>query len=181
MPKLTAIGEVATSMTALPKDFYKGFVCHQAIEYSKKGTSKDFDNGQDRDGCPMVCLNFEIDEGDYKGRKVPPSEKFAYRVMLGGLKEDGSPHDLGRLFATINALKADWTCGGCGRASNDPFLKEKGHYHCPSCGVEVVKVGIGYDTDQWVNLRCRIQVDIRDIPGFEEPMNEVKGLRPITD
>jgi hypothetical protein len=167
MPKLTAIGEVATAFQALPKDFYVGHVRYQAIDYSQKT------------GAPMVCLCFEVDEGDYKGARVPGSEKFAYRVMVGGKKENGEPHDLGRLFATINALQAEWSCGACGLTTTGSFVKERGRYFCPSCGKEAALAGVTYDTDTWQNLQCRIQVDIRDIPGFEDPVNEIKGLRPL--
>jgi hypothetical protein len=167
MPKLTALGDVAVALQPLPKDFYKANVHYQALEYSRKS------------GAPMLCLQFQIDEGEYSGRLVPSTEKMAYRIMVGGTKEDGSPHDLGRFFSTINALKAEWACGKCNHKTTQNFVKEKSKYHCPNCGAIANEVGVETDTDDWMGLRCRVQVDLRDIEGFEEPVNEVKGLRPL--
>jgi hypothetical protein len=139
----------------------------QKLDYSKKTAA------------PMVCLQFIIDEGDYNGRHVPPFDNAWYRVMVGGKTEEGSDHNLGRWFDTINALKAEWTCTGCGTASTRKFVREKGKLFCPQCGGESIKVGVDCDSDQFVGLRCRIIVDQRTVEGFDEPINDIAGLRPL--
>lgn len=164
-PKITAIGEVATVMAPLPKGLYHAVVTREKLDYSKKTSA------------PMICLGFQIDEGDYAGRNVPPSDKMWFRVMVGGTKEDGTPHNLGRWLELVNALSAIWTCSACGTTSNKKFVREKGLLFCPSCGKEAIKAGVDFD-GELVGLKCRIIVDQRDVEGFDEPLNDISGVRP---
>jgi hypothetical protein len=169
MPKITAVGENATVLQSIPKGIYTATCTREKEDWSKETSA------------PMICLGFEIDDGDYKGRKVPPFDNTWHRVMVGGRKPDskgGGEHDLGRWLETINALAAPWTCRACGTQSTKKFVREKGRLYCPHCGQEAVKAGVDFD-DTFVGRRCRIIVSTHDAEGFDEPINDVAGLRPL--
>lgn len=165
MPKLTASLETATSLQPLEKAFYIGHISAQKIDFSKKT------------GAPMVGLQVEVDEGDYRGRYLPGGPNSYFFTMAGGKKEDGTPYDLGRLFDLINSIGAYWTCPDCGQSTNKKFVKEKGRYFTPCCGKS--PHAIEFDTDTWVGLRARWQVDVEKMQDSDDMRNVIKGARPL--
>lgn len=173
MPRLTASLEQAENLAPLPKTDqsrppYRGHVSAEKMEFSKKT------------GAPMVCLQFEVDEDDYRGRQLPGMNGWYY-IMAGGKRENGELHDLSRLFDTINFLGAEWTCTSCSNTSTQSFVKEKikasYQYHCPHCGA---RADVSLDSS-WIGLSCRIGVDIEKMQGSDNDRNVITRLYPRND
>lgn len=170
MPQLTASLESAERMATLPKTDQNNppvpaRVSNEKTEFSKKT------------GAPMICLQFQIDGGEYLGRDLPGYNQWYY-IMAGGKRESGENHDLARLFDTINALHAEWTCGACGETMTDNFLKEKVkatyHYLCPKCSR---RADVKLD-GSWVGKECRLRIGIEKMEGSDNERNTIAAVLP---
>jgi predicted RNA-binding Zn-ribbon protein involved in translation (DUF1610 family) len=170
MPQLSASLESAERMATLPETKngvapYPVRVKAEKTEFSKKT------------GAPMICLQFDIDDGEYRGRELPGMSGWYY-IMAGGKRENGMNHDLSRLFETINALKAEWTCEDCGHTSQDNFAKEKVkgsfHFMCPACGK---RANVKLD-GTWQGLQARCRVGVEKMQGSDGERNTIDGLLP---
>lgn len=165
MPQLSASLESAEQIATLPKTDASNppYPCVVLAEDTKFST---------KTGAPMICLQFQIDEGEYAGRDLPGMNGWYY-IMAGGKRENGMNHDLSRLFDTVNALKAEWTCGNCAKTSSDAFVKEKvkGSYHylCPACGQ---RASINLD-GSWIGLQCKVSVGIEKMEGSDNERNTI--------
>lgn len=171
MPQLTADLESAERLATLPASDANNPPLRARVTGEKTELSK-------KTGAPMICLQFEVIDGEFVGRTLPGMGGWYY-VMAGGKKEDGSLHDLSRLFDTINALGAEWTCNGCGNTSTDKFLREKVrasyHYLCPNCRS---RASIKLD-GSWMGLLTRVRVGVEKMQNSDEDRNTVNGLLPI--
>ena len=165
MPKLTASLETASTFAPLAKAVYAGHVSAEEEQFSKKT------------GAPMVALQFIVDGGDYHGRELPGMGGWYY-IMSGGKRENGEPHNLSRLFDTINALGAEWRCTDCGMTTTKRFTKEKVkgefQYFYPNCGKRASVECNG----SWVGLPCRIEVNVEKMENSENERNNVVRLFP---
>jgi hypothetical protein len=171
MPKLTASLENAEQMATLPKTDANNpplaaHVKEEMTDFSKKT------------GAPMLMLRFEVDDPKYIGRELPGGYGRWLYIMIGGKRESGQPHDLSRLFNTINALHTEWTCKGCDTTSTKNFLKEKvnGSYHylCPSCSR---RADVAID-GSWVGLQCKLRIDIDKQEGSDNESNTIVAVLP---
>ncbi len=159
----------ATSLQPVEKNFYNGHITYQDVVDIKAPS-----RGQ------QVRLQVEIDDGDYRGRRLPGGPNMFYYAFQKGVKvnDDGSehPYDLGKMYDLINALKAAWTCKNCGQTSNKKFVKEKSRYFSPCCGKPPL---IDFNTDDWMGLRARWQVDVEKQQNSDDLRNVIKGARPL--
>jgi hypothetical protein len=172
MPLLSVNIEEASAATALQpveKGFYKGHIIYQDLVDIKLPS-----RGQ------QVRLQVEIDEGEYRGRRIPGGpNQFCYAFQKGiKVNDDGTehPYDLGKMYDLINALKATWLCKNCGQSSTKKFVKEKGKYFSPCCGKTPL---IDFDTDEWIGLRANWQVDTEKQQNSDDLRNVIKGARPL--
>jgi hypothetical protein len=170
MPQLTASLENAEQFATLPKTDpnnppVSARVSAEKTEFSKKTQA------------PMICLQFQVDSGDYIGRELPGYGGWYY-IMAGGKRESGEYHDLRRLFDTINALRAEWTCSSCGETTTDNFLKEKVkatyHYLCPKCSR---RADVKLD-GSWVGKECRLRLDVEKMQNSDIERNTIEAVLP---
>lgn len=173
MPQLTASLESAERMATLPKTDQNNPPLSARVSAEKTEFSK-------ATSAPMICLQFQVDSGDYLGRELPGMGGWYY-IMAGGNRaadKGGASHDLSRLFDTINALKIEWTCGSCGEATTDNFLKEKVkgtyHYLCPKCSR---RADIKLD-GSWVGKECRLRIGVEKMQGSDNERNTVDAVLP---
>lgn len=169
MPKMSATAESATKFEAIDRGTYLGHVLGAPIiQNTKNGTGV------------MIGIQIELDEGNYRGRRLPGGPNQYMFIMAGGHKVndagESSNYDLGRLYDLINGLKASWTCSSCNTDSKAKFVTEKGKYHCPRCGKPA---NIEFNTDEWNGLRAKWQVDVEKQQDSDEMRNVIKSARAI--
>lgn len=119
-----------------------------------------------RAGAPMAQLDWQVDEGEYVGRKI----RFD-TIMLGGMSKDQKPISLSQLCQFLHHTGVPWTCKSCGAEHKGPhsFLiataehkdegLKNGGYYCPSC--KNPKPRIAYDTDNFKGARCGVRIGSR--------------------
>jgi len=165
MPKMSASADSAIMEAPLPKGHYFAHVKDEKTEVSKKTDA------------PMICLQFEIDQGEHSGRVLPGMGGWYY-IMMGGRRENGEPHRITTLYETIMGLRAEWTCQACGATTTKPFHKEKIGaryiFACPNCSKPA---DISFD-GSWIGLRCKVRVDLEKMQDSDEERNVVKAVLP---
>ena len=124
----------------------------------------------------MLELSCIIEQGEHKDHRIFPP----YRVMLGGVKEDGTKHNTSRLMELINAAGIEWTCQKCGFTGGKtaPLLLDKrtGTYSCPQCQT---RAQVSYDTDLFVGRRVVAVVDQRKQRDGDDMENNIKRVQPL--
>lgn len=142
-------------------------------------------------GAPMATLDWTIDEGEYKDKKL----RFD-TVMLGGISKAGKPLSLGKMCALIHYAGLPWQCnpqrGGCGanHSGTHSFLiarKEDhdanpaltvGNYYCPAC--KNPKPSIRWDTDVLMGARCGGRIGPKKKEeGTTSVFDEIKGYTDL--
>ncbi len=125
----------------------------------------------------MAECSLVIESGEHKDHRIFPP----YRVMLGGTKEDGTKHNLGRMCELVNATGVVWTCQQCGyvggQGNKAIFLdKKSGKYFCPECHKPAA---ISWETDDIIGKRVRAKVDIDKAQDSDDMINNVKSVMAL--
>lgn len=182
MARLTSDIEGASVASTIPQGPYSAHVCN-VMDTDKNDVTKPLTS---RAGAPMVQLDWEIDEGDYAGRKI----KFD-TIMLGGNSAEGKPIGLGNLCNFLHRTGVPWHCRDCGSEADETARRfyiadgteddkskglKKGNFYCPDCKSAVPR--IGYDTANFNGARCKIGVGTKTNEGRE--FNIVKGYADIS-
>jgi len=128
------------------------------------------------DALMMEC-SLVIEAGEHKDHRIFPP----YRVMISGLKEDGTKHNLDRSMQLVNATGIEWTCQLCGyvggKGNKQLFLdKKSGKYFCPECNK---RAQVSYETDDVIGKRVVAVVDIQKALDSEDMLNNVKSVSAL--
>jgi len=135
--------------------------------------------------APCVDLTWEVDEGEYAGKKV----KFDM-IILGGKSKEGKPISLARLCSFLNHTGVPWECADCNNgekarkfyvATGDSDDVErglkKGNYYCPDCKAPTPRVE--YDTANFMGARCGLGIGIRKEENGDREFNTIKGYTAL--
>ena len=170
MPMLEADSSNATVFAAFPRDWYSvrlenGATDPYGLDKTKKGT-----------GLMAVC-NLVIETGELADRRVFPP----YRVLVGGNKEDGRPHDMGRCYQLINATRIEWTCSKCAFVGgNGMDIKEdtkRFKWLCPNCDQEST---FKFNSDHFWGKRIKVLLGQEKGLNSDAMVNSVERLAPLS-
>ena len=127
-------------------------------------------------GNPMVTLTWQIDDGEFSGRRIRYDT-----VMTGGKTKEGRAMPLFLLCNFLDATGTAWECLNChngeqgrhfyiGKGPNEDGL-DYGQYVCPDCKA----ADFTYDTANFNGARCVIKVGSRKNEGTDRVFNEIQG------
>ena len=180
MARLSSDLQDAGIQSTIPNGVYNAHVC-EVRDMDKNDVSKPL---LSQAGAPMVQNDWEIDEGDYAGRKI----KFD-TIMLGGMSKDGKPISLGNLCNFLHRTGVPWKCLDCnnpeigrkfyiaeGNDEDKAAGLKKGNFYCPDC--KSLKPRITYDTAQFLGARCGIGVGTKPNTDGRE-FNIIKGYTDL--
>jgi hypothetical protein len=180
MARLTSELQDAGVATTIPNGIYNAHVC-EVRDTDRNDVNKILTS---QAGAPMVQLDWEVEEGDYTGRKI----KFD-TIMLGGMSKEGKPIQLSNLCNFLHRTGVPWTCEDChnpeigrrfyiaeGSEDDKAHGLKKGNFYCPDC--KSVGTGDGpritYETKTFMGARCGIGVGTK--PGTDgREFNIIKG------
>jgi len=183
MARLTSTLQDAGVATTIPNAIYTAHVC-ELFDEDKNDITKGLTS---QAGAPMVQMHWEVDEGDYTGRKIKYDT-----IMLGGLSREGKPIQLSNLCNFLHRTGVPWSCLDCenpeiGRrfyiaeGNEDDKSKglKKGNFYCPDCKTAGPNSPrITYETKTFLGARCRIGVGSK--PGTDgREFNIVKGYTDL--
>lgn len=179
--RLSSDLEGASTVSTIPIGPYKA----HTIEVRDTDPSDVQKGLTSRAGAPMVQLDWEVDEGDYSGKRVKYDT-----IMLGGKSAEGKPIGLGNLCNFLHRTGTPWYCRDCetesqerghrfyiGEGSEDDKTRglKRGFFYCPECKNPVPR--IGYDTSNFLGARCTIGVGVKTNEGRE--FNIIKGYSDV--
>ncbi len=170
MARITSSAENTVIMTSFPPSKIPSHI--SALESKVSKTNEDGTGGN-----PMLVLEFTVDEGQFKDRRVG-----FHNVMVGGKTSKGQPMPIRQLLEVIDACKIPWTTTPGGQLVSRPFKKVKGDggsimFVDPDTNTRIST--IEYDTDDFINKRCMVRYGIRKQEGTDRDFNEVQGVEPL--
>lgn len=138
--------------------------------------------------APCADLTWEVDEGEYAGRKI----RFDL-IIFGGKSLEGKPISLSRICQFLNKTGVPWNCLDCnnGEKPREFYVAtgdsddvgrglKKGNYYCPDC-----KTGgdghprVDYDTSNFMGARCGLAIGIRKEENGDREFNTIKGYTAL--
>jgi hypothetical protein len=179
MPELDSDLEGAGIFQLIPNSVQNGHVV-AVDDVDEQGNFK-----LTKAGAPRVNLDWEIDEGEFAGRKI----RFDM-IILGGKSAKGDAISLSRLCSFLHFTGVPWTCKKCGTKHTEKksFLIAKkedketsgltpGNYYCPSC--KDPKPAIKYDTSDFMSARCGLSIGSKKQDGSDKEFNEIKAYTDL--
>lgn len=167
MARITSDATSTTIQTAFEP---KAFRSH--IAEMEKTTSKMTDEGTG--GNPMFLFTWEVDEGPYKGRRVP-----YHYVMLGGKTKEGKDMPIRQLLEVIDGCKIPWATADDKPLVYRPFKKVKTDngdiiFVDPDTNERIARVD--YDDEMFLNRQALVQYGVRK--SNDREFNEVVRVLP---
>lgn len=170
MARITSSAENTVIMTSFPPSKIPSHI--SALE---SVVSKTQDDGTG--GNPMLVLEFTVDEGPFKDRKVG-----FYNVMIGGKTKKGMPMPIRQLLEVIDSCKLPWCTTPGGQLVARPFKRVKADdgsimFVDPDTNSRITT--IEYDTDHFINARCKVNYGVKKQEGSDRDFNEVRNVEPL--
>ena len=180
MSRIKSDASATELTTAFSSDEF--FMSH--VSGIKLTNSKTNDDGTGNN--PMFVVEFEIDEGPYKGRRIGNLERnIGHILMIGGKTKEGKDMPIRALLEFIDALKLPWTATPNGKLVSRPFkrVNQGGSMIFVDPDTNQRIANIEYDPGEapnfslWVGKRCKVRYGVRKFN--DRDYNEVVALAPL--